>query len=72
MTRIRNYRASFNFTAIEPVASNFFPVNAFSECSAAQLCGRCMAVLVLQPLRGCFCSTALRFGQIIPDKPAAA
>lgn len=32
MTRVRDKRASFNFTAIEPVASNFFPVNAFSEC----------------------------------------
>lgn len=40
MTRVRDYRASFNFTAIEPVASNFFPVNAFSECRRCRVCMR--------------------------------
>jgi len=29
MTRVRDHRASFNFTVVEPVASNYYPVNAF-------------------------------------------
>jgi len=36
MTRIHNFRPSFNFTPVEPVASNYYPVNTFTYMQVSE------------------------------------